>query len=75
MPHAEIAQCPHCGVVAYGHKEIEEVFGYRYDGTMPQSWCRSCRARERYEKNCGYTLCPWNGEPDCSSRYDCPFDD
>ena len=44
MPHGEFAQCPHCGKVAVGRSEIEELFGYRYDGTMPQSWCRECRS-------------------------------
>ena len=44
MPHGEFAQCPHCGKVAYGHEEIEDEFGYRYDGTVPQSWCRECRS-------------------------------
>ena len=75
MPHDEWAECPNCGKIAWGRSEIEQEFGYRYDGTKPQSWCRSCRARERNEKNCGYTDCPWYGEPKCSSRYDCPFDD
>lgn len=44
MPHGEYAECPHCGLVAHGRDEIEELFGYRYDGTMPQSWCRECRS-------------------------------
>ncbi|MCH4210686.1 MAG: hypothetical protein LKF75_03260 [Bacilli bacterium] len=44
MPHFEEATCPHCGKTAYGRAEIEEEFGYRYDGTIPQSWCRECRA-------------------------------
>ena len=44
MPHAEMAECPHCGKVAYGRQEIEELFGYRYGGTTPQSWCKECRA-------------------------------
>lgn len=44
MPHGEYAECPHCGKTAYGHDEIEEEFGYRYGGTVPQSWCRDCRS-------------------------------
>ncbi len=44
MPHGSYATCPHCGITAYGDEEIEELFGFRYDGTKPQSWCRSCRS-------------------------------
>lgn len=44
MPHGEYAECPNCGAVAHGRDEIEEVFGYRYGGTKPQSWCRACRS-------------------------------
>lgn len=44
MPHYEIAICPHCGKQACGKDEIEELFGYRYDDTMPQSWCKECRS-------------------------------
>ena len=44
MPHYEEAECPNCGKVAYGRRQIEELFGYRYDGTTPQSWCRECRS-------------------------------
>lgn len=44
MPHYEIAICPHCGKQACGKDNIEELFGYRYDGTVPQSWCRECRS-------------------------------
>ena len=75
MPHGEWATCPNCGKTAIGKEEIEEVFGYRYDGTIPQSWCKECRANERKEKNCGYTLCPWHGEPNCSTEHDCPCND
>ena len=45
MPHYEMAECPHCGKTAFGKDEIEELFGYRYGGTMPQSWCRECRSK------------------------------
>ena len=45
MPHGEYAECPQCGVTAHGKDEIEEIFGYRYGGTMPQSWCRECRSK------------------------------
>ena len=44
MPHYEIAICPHCGRQACGKDKIEELFGYRYDGKIPQSWCRLCRS-------------------------------
>lgn len=44
MPHGEYAECPHCCKTAYGRDEIEEKFGYRYGGTVPQSWCRDCRS-------------------------------
>jgi len=44
MPYGEYAECPQCGRIARGHDEIEEVFGYRYGGTKPQSWCKDCRA-------------------------------
>jgi hypothetical protein len=47
MSHYEMAECPHCGKTVFGKKEIEELFGYRYGGTMPQSWCKECRARGR----------------------------
>lgn len=50
MPHDEWAECPNCGKTAWGRNEIEAEFGYRFGGTTPQSWCRSCRARERNEK-------------------------
>ena len=44
MPHYEIAICPHCGIQACGKDQIEELFGYRRDGSVPQSWCRNCRS-------------------------------
>ncbi len=72
MPHGEYAECPNCGRIAWGTNEIEQEFGYRFDGTTPQSWCRACRKRERFEKNCQYTSCPWHGEENCSTKYDCP---
>ena len=34
MPNGEYAECPHCGKIAFGHSEIEEEFGYRYNGTV-----------------------------------------
>ena len=78
MPHIEIAECPKCGKTAYGRAEIDELFGYRYDGTMPQSYCKECRAEERRDKKgCGYTECIWQDEyPNC--KYDagkCPLND
>ena len=43
MPHGNYATCPQCGITAYGDDEIEEIFGFRYNGTKPQSWCKACR--------------------------------
>jgi hypothetical protein len=43
MPHGNYAECPQCGLVAHGDIEIEELFGYRYEHTKPQSWCKACR--------------------------------
>lgn len=37
MPHFEMAKCPVCGKNTYGKNEIEEEFGYKYDGTVSQS--------------------------------------
>ena len=45
MPWGEYAECPNCGITAHGEDEIEELFGYRYGGTKPQSWCRECRSK------------------------------
>ena len=50
MSNGEYAECPQCGKVAYGKEEIEELFGYRYDGKKPQSWCRECRSSGGKEK-------------------------
>lgn len=36
-------ECPQCGKKVEGEDEIEELFGWRYDGEMPQSWCKDCR--------------------------------
>ena len=44
MPYGMYAECPQCGLTAHGKDEIEALFGFRYDGTMPQSWCRACRS-------------------------------
>lgn len=44
MPHFEMAECPVCGKTEYGRNEIDKEFGYRYDATVPQSWCRKCRS-------------------------------
>ena len=49
MPNGEYAECPQCGKIAYGRIEIEELFGYRYGGTYPQSWCRECRSSSQEE--------------------------
>ncbi len=40
MPHDEWTSCPKCGKSEWGRSEIEELFGYIYDGTIPQSWCK-----------------------------------
>ncbi len=44
MSNGNYAQCPQCGAIALGDAQIEEIFGFRYDGTKPQSWCRECRS-------------------------------
>ncbi|QWT17521.1 hypothetical protein KPC83_06715 [Collinsella sp. zg1085] len=44
MPYGEYAECPHCGLIAHDREEIEVLFGYRYGGAVPQSWCRKCRS-------------------------------
>lgn len=44
MPWGEYAECPNCGKTAYGEDEIEAEFGYRYNHTKPQSWCKECRS-------------------------------
>lgn len=54
MPYGEYAECPRCGRIARGRDEIDRVFGYRYDGTKPQSWCKDCRAGRE----------PWMGDDD-----------
>lgn len=46
MAHGIYAECPQCGVIAYGEEEIEEIFGFRYGHTKPQSWCKSCRSNQ-----------------------------
>ncbi len=46
MPYTIEAKCPCCGKTASGLEEIEEKFGWRTpnDKTIPQSYCRECRA-------------------------------
>lgn len=51
MPYGEYAKCPHFGKYAYGAEEIEEFFGYRYNGTRPQSWCKECRNSNEDEED------------------------
>ena len=51
MPHLEIAECPVGGKRAYGRDEIEDVFGYRYDDKVPQSWCKECRSKGKDAKD------------------------
>lgn len=43
----EHKKCKPCGIEAYTAESIEEIFGYRKvkEGkSIPQSWCRECRA-------------------------------
>lgn len=74
MSHFEMAECPQCGKTAYGRTEIDELFGYRYEGTTPQSWCKECRSAG---SRCGYTDCPKWGEdyPACRNSLECPLYD
>ena len=51
MPHGNYATCPQCGITAYGYDEIEMIFGFRYGGTKPQSWCKSCRNAANYNSD------------------------
>lgn len=44
MPNGSYAECPNCGIIAHGDDEIEEIFGFRYGHTKPQSWCKECRS-------------------------------
>ena len=46
MPYRIEAECPCCHKTADGIDEIEEKFGWRVqnDKTIPQSYCRECRA-------------------------------
>ena len=46
----EKASCPKCGKTAHGKFEIDELFGYRYNGKKPQSHCKTCRAA-KHETN------------------------
>jgi len=41
--------CPRCNVQSKGRIDIETIFGYRKSGekTIPQSYCRECRKKER----------------------------
>ena len=57
MPYGNYAECPHCGKMARGDDEIEELFGYRYGHTKPQSWCKECRNNARYS---GESLSVWD---------------
>jgi len=36
-------QCPKCHIWAEGEEQIDELFGWRYEGQTPQSWCKTCR--------------------------------
>ncbi len=74
MPHFEMAECPVCGKIAYGRNDIEDKFGYRYDGTQPQSWCKKCRS---LGSSCSYIDCPHWGEdyPRCYYSVKCPIND
>lgn len=39
------ACCPRCGKEAQNKPDVIELFGLRYGGTKPQSWCIECRSR------------------------------
>jgi len=46
-----VTSCPRCrkhgvSTVAVGNEEIERLFGWRYEGRMPQSWCHACRSKK-----------------------------
>lgn len=71
------AVCPQCGVSATGRREIEEVFGFRYGGTKPQSWCKSCRSSANSSSSyCAYNLCERQDEfPRCRDEGRCPLED
>lgn len=40
-----VAECPHCGIRAYGEDEVEKIFGFRtVNGKrIPQDYCKKCR--------------------------------
>ena len=57
MPYGSYAECPNCGVVAHGDDEIEEIFGFRFGHTKPQSWCKECRNKR---KDCRKKLIAWD---------------
>lgn len=42
-PEDKMAFCPKCQKEARGHEEITKLFGWRYKGKTPQSWCKECR--------------------------------
>jgi len=41
------AECPHCGEVAHGIDEIDDIFGFR-GADWPQSWCKDCRDADQH---------------------------
>lgn len=43
----EIAECPRCKKHAEGRFEIDFLFGYRYEGKIPQSYCKICRNKKK----------------------------
>ena len=68
----EMARCPVCGKTAYGRSDIEDAFGFRYDGTMPQSWCRKCRS---LGSSCGIQIVHLEDYPSCYYSAKCPIND
>lgn len=42
MEEPQVAACPQCDLIATGHDEIKDLFGFR-KADRPQSWCRACR--------------------------------
>ena len=74
MPHGKYAECPKCGKIAW-NDDIEIEFGYRYEGTKPQSWCKECRSLYN-SSPCACTDCLWWDEyPECKREGKCPWND
>ena len=48
-PNILFKKCPQCNVQSKGRANVETIFGFRRVGekTIPQSYCRECRKKER----------------------------